>query len=56
VGLLTMWTLSPYREYVADRGAAAITGAPENLMSAPQKIAGKPTRLAELSRQPGKAA
>lgn len=33
-------TLSRYREYAADRGAAVITGAPENLMSALQKIAG----------------
>jgi heat shock protein HtpX len=32
-------TLSRYREYAADRGAAVITGAPENLMSALQKIA-----------------
>jgi heat shock protein HtpX len=32
-------TISRYREYAADRGAAVITGAPENLMSALQKIA-----------------
>jgi heat shock protein HtpX len=32
--------LSRYREFGADRGAALITGAPENLMSALQKIAG----------------
>ena len=32
-------TISRYREYVADRGAAVLTGAPENLMSALQKIA-----------------
>jgi heat shock protein HtpX len=44
IGLLTMWALSRYREYVADRGAALITGAPEDLMSALQKIAGKPAR------------
>jgi heat shock protein HtpX len=31
-------TISRYREYAADRGAALITGAPENLMSALQKI------------------
>src|SRR5215204_1447956 len=31
--------ISRYREYAADRGAAMITGAPENLMSALQKIA-----------------
>jgi heat shock protein HtpX len=44
VGLLTMWTLSRYREYVADRGAAQITGALEQLMSALQKLAGRPAR------------
>jgi heat shock protein HtpX len=48
--------ISRYREFAADRGAALITGAPENLMSALQKVAGKPTPLAELSRQLGKAA
>jgi heat shock protein HtpX len=32
-------TISRYREYSADRGAALITGAPENLMSALQRIA-----------------
>ena len=31
--------ISRYREYAADRGSALITGAPENLMSALQKIA-----------------
>ena len=31
--------ISRYREYAADRGSAVITGAPENLMSALQKIA-----------------
>jgi heat shock protein HtpX len=44
IGLLTMWALSRYREYVADRTAALITGSPENLMSALQKIAGQPAR------------
>lgn len=42
VSLFFMWTLSRYREYVADRSASMITGAPEQLMSALQKIAGKP--------------
>jgi heat shock protein HtpX len=32
-------TISRYREYAADRGAALLTGAPENLMSALQRIA-----------------
>jgi heat shock protein HtpX len=35
-----MLTVSRCREYSADRGAAIITGAPEQLMSALQKIAG----------------
>jgi heat shock protein HtpX len=44
VGLLCMWSLARYREYVADRGAALITGAPEQLMSALQKIGGQAAR------------
>jgi heat shock protein HtpX len=35
--LLTL-ALSRYRDYVADRGAALLTGAPEQLMAALQKI------------------
>jgi heat shock protein HtpX len=31
-------TISRYREYAADRGSALITGAPEHLMSALQRI------------------
>jgi heat shock protein HtpX len=38
-------TISRYREYSADRGSALITGAPENLMSALQKIASDLTRI-----------
>jgi heat shock protein HtpX len=38
-------TISRYREYAADRGAALITGAPENLMSALQKIASRMTQI-----------
>jgi heat shock protein HtpX len=38
-------TISRYREYAADRGSALITGAPENLMSALQKIASDITRI-----------
>ena len=34
-------TLSRYREFAADRGSALITGAPEHLMSALQKITGQ---------------
>ena len=37
--------ISRYREFAADRGAALITGAPENLMSALQKIASDITRI-----------
>ena len=39
--------ISRYREFAADRGAALITGAPENLMSALQKIASDITRIPE---------
>ena len=38
-------TLSRYREYAADRGAAIITGAPEQLMSALQKISSQMTLI-----------
>jgi heat shock protein HtpX len=38
VSYVLIRTISRYREYAADRGAALITGAPENLMSALQKI------------------
>ena len=37
--------ISRYREYAADRGAAIITGAPENLMSALQRIASNITQI-----------
>jgi len=45
VGLGIMLTISRCREYTADRGAVLLTGAPEQLMSALQKIAG---RIAEI--------
>ena len=38
-------TISRYREYAADRGAALITGAPEQLMSALQKISSGMARI-----------
>jgi heat shock protein HtpX len=38
-------TISRYREFSADRGAAVITGAPEYLMSALQKIASQMTLI-----------
>jgi heat shock protein HtpX len=37
--------ISRYREFAADRGSALITGAPENLMSALQKIASQITMI-----------
>ena len=40
VSFVLIRTISRYREYAADRGSAILTGAPENLMSALQKIAG----------------
>jgi heat shock protein HtpX len=40
-------TISRYREYGADRGAALITGAPENLMSALQRISSQMTLIPE---------
>jgi len=39
--------ISRYREFAADRGAALITGAPENLMSALQKISSEMFRIPE---------
>jgi heat shock protein HtpX len=45
VSYILMMMISRYREYAADRGAALITGAPENLMSALQKIASRMTQI-----------
>ena len=42
---LLIRAISRYREYTADRGAALITGAPEYLMSALQKITGEMARI-----------
>ena len=39
--------ISRYREYAADRGSAVITGAPENLMSALQKISSNIAQIPE---------
>ncbi len=39
ISFVLIRTISRYREYAADRGSALITGAPEHLMSALQKIA-----------------
>jgi heat shock protein HtpX len=48
VSFVLIRTISRYREYAADRGASLITGAPENLMSALQKIA---SGMATIPRQ-----
>ena len=45
LSFLLIRAISRYREYAADRGAALITGAPEHLMSALQKITGEMTRI-----------
>jgi heat shock protein HtpX len=45
ISYILIMTISRYREYAADRGAALITGAPEYLMSALQKIASEMTRI-----------
>ena len=45
VSFVLIRTISRYREYAADRGAAVLTGAPEQLMSALQKIASDIVRI-----------
>jgi heat shock protein HtpX len=45
ISYVLMMMLSRYREYAADRGAALITGTPEYLMSALQKIATRITQI-----------
>jgi heat shock protein HtpX len=45
VSFVLIRALSRYREYAADRGSALITGAPENLMSALNKIASGITQI-----------
>ncbi len=45
ISFFLILALSRYREFGADRGAALITGAPEQLMSALQKIASDMTRI-----------
>lgn len=40
LGLLLLWTTARAREYYADRAAALMTGAPEQLMSALQELGG----------------
>jgi heat shock protein HtpX len=45
ISFVLIRTISRYREYAADRGSALITGAPEQLMSALQKIASDIVRI-----------
>jgi len=45
ISYVLIMMISRYREYAADRGAALITGAPEHLMSALQKIASRITQI-----------
>jgi heat shock protein HtpX len=45
ISYMLMMMISRYREYAADRGAAVITGTPEYLMSALQKIASRITQI-----------
>jgi heat shock protein HtpX len=45
ISYILLRTLSRYREYAADRGSALITGAPEYLMSALQKISSQMTLI-----------
>ncbi|HEY2542409.1 MAG TPA: zinc metalloprotease HtpX [Gaiellaceae bacterium] len=45
ISFVLIRTISRYREYAADRGSALITGAPEHLMSALQKISSGITKI-----------
>jgi heat shock protein HtpX len=45
ISFILIRSISRYREYAADRGSALITGAPENLMSALQKISSQITMI-----------
>ena len=45
ISYVLIMMISRYREYAADRGSALITGAPEHLMSALQKIASRMTQI-----------
>ena len=49
IGLVIINTVSRYREYGADRGAALVTGKPDNLISALRKISG--SKVSSESKQ-----
>ena len=51
LGTLLTLTVSRYREYAADRGAALLTGAPEQLMSALQKLSDRHIPSGDLRLQ-----
>ncbi len=53
ISFILIRTISRYREYAADRGSALITGAPENLMSALQKIASGITQIPQRDLREG---
>lgn len=53
VSFILIRTLSRYREFAADRGAAIITGQPSNLISALNKISGSRVPTEDLRRVEG---
>ncbi|MDD1737702.1 MAG: zinc metalloprotease HtpX, partial [Methanothrix sp.] len=53
VSFILIRTLSRYREFAADRGAAIITGQPSNLISALTKISGSRVPTEDLRRVEG---
>ena len=53
ISFVLIRTISRYREYAADRGSALITGAPEYLMSALQKISSQMTLIPQPGSAPG---
>ena len=54
ISFVLIRTISRYREYAADRGSALITGAPEYLMSALQKISSQMTLIPNQRPAPGR--
>ena len=52
ISFVLIRTISRYREYAADRGSALITGAPEYLMSALQKISSQMTLIPNQDLRP----